>query len=731
METQKDRAIGIKTPLGDDVLLLRSMTATEEMGRLFEYELSLVSDNESIKMDDILGQRVTVRLELGDDKKRYFDGFVSRFVQTGLSVRGVTYEATVRPWLWFLTRRADCRIFQEMSVPDIVKKVFQDAGFSDFDLSLNGNHGPWEYCVQYRETDFNFVSRLMEQEGIYYFFKHEDGKHTLKLADNYGAHEALPGNETVPFYPPSDKVREDHAYEWSITQEVFPGVYSLQDFDFEKPGADLSAQSKIKRNHAQAEAEIYDYPGEYHEEKDGKDYAKSRIEELQWQHEQIEGAGIVRGLLPGGLFKLSGHPRDDQNREYLVVSAVHELESPDFETGGSGEDGPNCTCRFEAIESKTPFRTPRLTPKPIIQGPQTAMVVGKSGEEIWTDKYGRVKLQFHWDRQGKKDENSSCWVRVAQVWAGATWGSIHIPRIGQEVIVEFLEGDPDQPIITGRVYNADSMPPYGLPDNATQSGLKSRSTKGGDSANFNEIRMEDKKGSEELYIHAEKNHVNITEADRSEDVGHDRSLHVGHDKSEKIDNNKSITVAVDHTEGIGGNKKVSVGANHTETVGSSMSIDVGANLTENVAIAYAENVGAAMALNVGAALAIDVGAAMSTNVGAAKSTTVGINRSASVGGDDSLSINGKRTVKVAKDVEETIDGGRTEAVSKAYSLKAKSIVIEAEDDVTIKTGDASITMKKDGTITIKGKDVSVEGSGKINVKADSDLTLKGSKIAEN
>jgi type VI secretion system secreted protein VgrG len=731
METQKDRAIGIKTPLGDDVLLLRSMTATEEMGRLFEYELSLVSDNESIKMDDILGQRVTVRLELGDDKKRYFDGFVSRFVQTGLTARGVTYEATVRPWLWFLTRRADCRIFQEMSVPDIIKKVFQDAGFSDFKFALNGNHGAWEYCVQYRETDFNFVSRLMEQEGIYYFFTHEDGKHTLNLADNYGAHDPLPGNETVPFYPPSDKVREDHVHEWSITQEVFPGLYSLQDFDFEKPGADLSAQSKIKRDHQHADAEVYDYPGEYHEVKDGKDYAKARIEELQWQHEQVEGAGVVRGLLPGGLFSLSGHPRDDQNREYLVVSAVHELESPDFETGGSGDDGPNCTCRFEAIESKTPFRTPRLTPKPIVQGPQTAMVVGKSGEEIWTDKYGRVKLQFHWDRQGKKDENSSCWVRVAQVWAGATWGSIHIPRIGQEVIVEFLEGDPDQPIITGRVYNADSMPPYGLPDNATQSGLKSRSTKGGDAANFNEIRMEDKKGSEELYIHAEKDHTNITENDRNEEVGHDRKLLVKHDKSEKIENNKTIEVTVDHTETIGGNKKLDVAKNHDETIGSSMTIDVGANLTESVAIAYTENVGAAMAINVGAAMAIDVGAAMSTNVGAANALDVGGSNTKNVAKDDSESINGGKTVAVAKDLAETIEGEHKETVTKAFALTAKSVAITAEDEITIKTGDALISLKKDGTITIKGKDVTVQGSGKINVKADSDLIMKGSKIAQN
>ena len=739
MASQKDRALAVKTPLGEDVLVLRSMAGSEELGRLYAYELVFSSDDNAIKAEDILGQNVTVRLDLDDDKKRYFNGFVSRFAQTGRSQAHATYRATIRPWLWFLTRRADCRIFQDMTVPEIVKKVFRDDGFSDFDESLSATYDKWTYCVQYRETDFNFVSRLMEQEGIYYYFKHEDGKHTLMLCDSASAHSALTGNEEVPYHPPSDKVRGDFVYDWSVTQEVLPGVYSLQDFDFEKPSVDLAAQSNIKRKHANAGFEIYDYPGEYLEEKEGSGYAKARIEELQWQYEKITGAGTVRGFHPGGLFKLTDHPRSDQDREYLVVSAHHDLQSAEFETGVAAGGGPTCVCGFAAIESKTPYRSPRVTPKPIIQGPQTALVVGPSGDEIYTDKYGRVKVQFHWDRLGKKDENSSCWIRVAQVWAGKTWGGIQIPRIGQEVMVEFLEGDPDQPIITGRVYNAEHMPPYGLPDNATQSGIKSRSSKGGNDANFNEIRFEDKHGSEELYLHAEKNHTNITENDRSEDVGHDRSLHVGHDKSESIDNNKAIKVGVDHTESIGANKSLTVGANHTESIGANMSVTIASNLSETVGVNYAETVGAAMALTVGAVLAIDVGAAMSTNVGAAmstnvgaaKSTNVGANNSMNVGGDDSLTVSGGRTVSVGKDLAEQISGGHAEAVTKDYALKAKKITMEAEDEVTITTGDATISMKKDGTITIKGKDITIQGSGKINAKADGDMVLKGSKISQN
>jgi type VI secretion system secreted protein VgrG len=731
MATQADRAIAIKTPLGDDVLVLRSMAGREELGRAFEYELILSSDDHAIKADDILGQNVTVRLDLADDKKRYFNGFVTRFAQTGRSQTHSTYRATIRPWLWFLTRRADCRIFQEMTVPEIIKKVFKDDGFSDFDESLSGSYEKWTYCVQYRETDFNFVSRLMEQEGIYYYFKHEDGKHTLVLCDSDNAHAAIEGNEEVPFRPPSNQVTDEHVYDWSTTQEVLPGLYSLTDYDFEKPSVDLATQSKIERKHANAKSEYYDYPGEYLEEKGGKDYAKARIEEIQWQYEKATGSGTVRALHPGGLFKLIDHPRDDQNREYLVVSANHELYSAEFESGAGSGGGPTCVCGFTAIDSKTPFRTPRMTAKPIIQGPQTAIVVGPAGDEIYTDKYGRIKVQFHWDRQGKKDENSSCWIRVAQVWAGAAWGGIQIPRIGQEVMVEFLEGDPDQPIITGRVYNAEQMPPYGLPDNATQSGIKSRSTKGGGDANFNEIRMEDKKGSEELYIHAEKNHTNITENDRAEDVGHDRKLHVGHDKSEKIDNDKKITVAKNHDESIGANKTLSVGANHEESISSNMSINVGSNLTENVGMAYAESVGAAMALSVGAALAIDVGAAMVTNVGAVKSVNVMGANNLDVGGDDTHKVAGKRTVTIGKDMTETFEAKHSQTVTDAYQLKAKTITIEAEDEITIKTGDATISLKKDGTLAVNGKDIDLKGSGKIGVKADSDLVLKGSKIAEN
>ena len=734
MSVQGTREISVKTPLEEDKLLLRRMVATEQLGRPYTYELELLSTDEAIDPDAILGEVVTVRLAVEDDKERFFSGVVTRFALVGRLGNFAVYQATLRPWFWLLTRTTDCRIYKG-NVFEIIKEAFKNFDFVDYDdADCDKSKSPSrDFNVQYRETYFDFVSRLLEQDGIYYWFQHGDGKSTMKLADGAKCHATGPGCDEVPYYPPSegDVGVAECISSWSFCREIQPGKYMLNDYDFEQPSADIKVDVAGSRKHKQAELEVYDYPGEYIEPGGpGKHYVRTRLEELQSQHARVRGAGDVKGLHVGGLFKLSAHPREDQNKEYLVVSAVHELRSNEFESGG-GAGETTYEVHFEAIESAEPYRAPRLTPLPVVRGPQTAIVVGPDNEEIWTDKYGRVKVQFHWDRLGQKNADSSCWIRVAQVWAGQTWGGIHIPRIGQEVIVEFLEGDPDRPIITGGVYNAEQMPPYELPVNQSQSGIKSRSTTGGNDANFNEIRFEDKKGSEELYIHAEKNHTNVTENDRSEDVGHDRSLHVGNDKSETIDNNKTIKVAVDHTESIGANKKLDVGANHTESIGANMDINVSSNLSENVGANYSENVAIAMALNVGAALAIDVGAAMATNVGAVHSLTVGMSSSKKVGKDDDEEVDGAKTVKVAKDLKESIAGAHTEAVTKEYSLTAKTISIVAQDEITIQTGDATISMKKDGTISIKGKDVGIEGSGKITATAKGDMILKANKIIQN
>ncbi len=740
--SQKYRSIEVASPLGKDALLFHRMTGNERLGGLFEYELDLLSANPSLATDKILGQSLTLKLRLPDDSQRYFNGVVSRFGQYGSLGVYAYYRATVRPWLWFLTRTTNCRIFQEKTVPDIVKQIFRDKGFSDFEERLSGSYPTREYCVQYRETDFNFVSRLMEEEGIYYFFKHQDGKHTLVLADSATAHRPTAGYEQIPYIDPgnAERRKRDHIYEWSFTQEVQPVNYVLTDYDFKKPSANLEVKSAVTRQHAHAEYECYDYPGEYREIGDGDNYVRCRIQELQAQFEQIDGQANARGLTTGALFTLIDHPRRDQKREYLVTSVAYQLQSDEYFTTSTGKPDDIYRCCFTAIASDHPYRSPRLTPKPIVQGPQTAVVTGKAGEEIWTDHYGRVKIQFHWDREGKKDENSSCWVRVSHPWAGKNWGMVAIPRMGQEVIVDFLEGDPDQPIITGRVYNAEQMPPYALPGNATQTGIQTRSSKGGSGANCNEIRFEDKKGAEQLYIHAEKNQDIGVENDETHWVGHDRKKNidhdettvVGHDRTETVGNNETISIGVNRTETVGSNESITVGANRTRNVGQNEVVTVALTRTHNVGVNEMINVGGAQEVTVGGLQAVTVGLTRAVTVGVSQNTTIGTSHSEDIGTSHSESIGTDQTTSVGKNRSLSVGDNRSTSVGKDDSLSVgKNLVITAGDSIVIKTGSASISMKKDGTITISGKDITIKGSGEIDVKANKDVVIKGKNVLQN
>ncbi len=600
--TQANRNLAISTALGEDKALIVSASISEQLGRLFHSEVDLVSEDANLDFSAVVGTNATIRLEVpGSKTPRYFNGFVSRFVQSEATGDGGTYRATLVPWLWFLTRTADCRIFQNKSVPDIIKQVFRDHGFTDFKDSLSGTYTAWEYCVQYRETDFNFVSRLMEHEGIYYFFEHEDGKHTLILADASSAHSPFPNYDKIPFRQVQGGTwKAESIARWTLEQEVQPGTYAVNDFNFEKPKTSLVAQSDIATQNAQSTHSLYDYPGEYEEQSEGGEYAKLRIEELHTQHEIVHGDGNARGLAVGCTFSLTGATRRDQNRKYLLTSASSRLTADKYIQSSQGDDGAEeiFTCTFNAIDATKPFRAARVTPKPIIQGPQTAIVVGPKGEEIHTDKYGRIKVQFHWDRYGRADENSSCWVRVSQsAWAGKKWGAFSLPRVGQEVIVEFLEGDPDLPIVTGQVYNADTMPPYDLPANKTMTTFKTNSTKGG--GGFNEIRFEDKKGSEQLFIHAEKDY-------------HDR---IKNDRLEWIGNNRHLVVTKDQYEKVGGDHHQEVTGENNQKIGETLSINAGQNIQEKAGMNYGVDAGMEIHLKGGMNVVIEAGASITLKAG--------------------------------------------------------------------------------------------------------------------
>jgi type VI secretion system secreted protein VgrG len=441
--------IELVTPLGEE-LLFHGMLARDELSRPGEFQLDLLSKNREVDRDQILGAKVAIKVMLQNDETRHFNGFVTRFGAGASLGRYARYHAVVSPWLWFLTRTADCRIFQDMTVRQIVEEVFADhQDVADFAFELTESYQPWKYCVQYRETDFNFVSRLLEHEGMYYYFRQTDGHHTLVVTDSMDKHNPTPGYEKVQYIAPQVLVRPGTEYisEWHTSSEVQPGVYVHEDYDFERPSVDLTTTRTLPRGYAPSKYEVYDYPGCYMKKPDGERWAHVRIDEYGSKFEKFHATANYRGIQSGAKITLEG-AGDKFNGDYLVIGATHTLESTEYESADEGGSTGGFRCSFTALSCSQQFRPPRVTPKPFVQGPQTAVVVGPAGDEIYTDKYGRVKVQFHWDRRGKKDENSSCWIRVSHPWAGKGWGSVSTPRIGQEVIVDFLEGDPDQPIIT-------------------------------------------------------------------------------------------------------------------------------------------------------------------------------------------------------------------------------------------------------------------------------------------
>ncbi len=711
--TQENRLIGIDTPLGADVLLLQGFTGREGISRLFSFHLDLLSEKNDINFKDIIGQQVPIKVLLSDGStERYFNGFVSRFAQSGAGSQLTNYQMEVVPWLWFLTRIADCRIFQNMTIPDIIQKVFQSRGFSDFRKALTGSYDPLEYCVQYRESDFNFVSRLMEHYGIFYYFEHENGKHTMVLADSSSAHQPCPNQESANYNLTSGDVdSEDVVTGWQIEQELRTGKYSLTDYNFETPQASLMAnEPTVVEVGGNTKFEIYDYPGIHLTSSAGSAVAKIRMQEEEAGHVVVSGSSVCRAFTSGYKFDLKEHYRDDMNESYILVEVQHVAT-----VGSYSQDATTTPAsysnEFTCIPASVPFRPTRLTPKPFVQGPQTAVVVGKSGEEIWVDKYGRIKVQFYWDRQGKEDENSSCWIRVSQPWGGKGWGAMWIPRMGQEVVVSFVEGDPDRPLITGRVYNADQTVPYTLPDHQTVSTFMSKSSKGGGSANYNEIRFEDKKGSEQIFINAERDKDERVEVDSREFVGANRFLNVGSNQSENIGADKHLTIAANHVESIGKNMSLTVGTDLMETIGNDQHLNVGKNLQENIGTDQHVNIGANLIENIGTDLHLNIGAKRVENVGSDLALTIGGNRAEAVASNLDLNVGSNRTEAIGSNQSLSVGSNCDESIGSNYALTAgQNITIQGGMNVVIQAGMQLTLTGPGGFITIGPAGVAIQGT---------------------
>jgi type VI secretion system secreted protein VgrG len=652
-DTQGGQFISVTTPLGDDVLLLQKLTGQEGISQLFKFQLELASEKAPIRLELIIGQPVTVSMTLSDGSKRYLNGFVSQFAQTGQDAQAIYYHAEMVPWLWFLSQTSDCRIFQNKTVPEIVTQIFQEFGFRDFRNALQGTYERLDVAMQYRETEFNFISRLMEREGMFYFFEHEQGKHTLVIADQPAAHPVLPGTPALSYQPGDGSgAGGDVITRFALRREWRPGKYTMNDYNFETPSTNLEVTSaSAVEVGGNRRYELYEHPGDYRRKTRGEALARIRIQEIESTSQVLNGTSVCRGMSSGYRFALVGHGRQDLNQTYVITALQHEAG---LTAAGAGI----YTNQFMAIPYSVPFRPSRLTPEPVVRGPETGVVVGPKGEEIFVDEYGRVKVQFHWDRQGKKDENSSGWIRVVQPWAGKQWGTLFIPRVGDEVLIEFLHGDLRRPFVTGSLYNGEDKPPVSLPAAQTNTTIKSSTTKGGGGSN--ELRFEDKKGSEEIFFHGQKNWRTVVEDDQYETIGN--------------------------------NKTVEVGGNRTETIGK------------------------AQTLTIGAASQVTVGAAMNETIGADKQVQVSGTVSEAVGRDLRLTIGNDGRLTIGKNFTLSAGNGITVEAQKTVS-------ISAVDELTLKCGQAAIILKKNGDISINGKEISIKGSG--------DVIIKGQKIIQN
>lgn len=622
---QDNRLIKINSPLGEDMILVEAMSVSEGMSKLYSIELDLVHAEEDMSYTpttvppaNILGKPVAISVKQSDGVERFFHGIVNYFQQGIRHVRFTFYKAVVVPHVWMLTQRRQTKIYQQKSVKEILEEILK--GFTNR-FELQGTYEKRNYCVQYQETDWDFASRLMEEEGIFYFFEHTNNEHKIVIADQPQSNAECPGKSTIPYALKVGSEEEliSSVFSLHMDYQLRPGKVTLWDHNFQLPGKklDVTKPSRFSVG-GNDQFEIYDHPGGYARKYDGIDksggeqsgdlqkiftdnqkHASNLIDAIDAGYTTLVGNSDCCSLTPGYRFTLQEHPDSATNGVYLVTETEHQvLQAPSYVSDESPDEAYRN--RFKAIPhgaGKPPFRPLPVTPKPRVYGSQTAHVVGPAGEEIFTDKYGRVKVQFHWDRDGKYDANSSCWVRVAQSWAGNKWGMVFIPRVGMEVVVHFVEGDLDQPIITGCVYNPGAMPPYTLPDEKTKSTIKTDSSKGG--GGFNELRFEDKKGSEQIFIHAEKNQDIRVKNDCMEYIGNDRHLMVKNDQFEKIDKDIHLTVGGNVNQKIGDTLSINAQSDIHEKAGQNMALDAGMAVHIKAGMTAVIEAGTSLTLKVG------------------------------------------------------------------------------------------------------------------------------------
>jgi type VI secretion system secreted protein VgrG len=565
MPLSQDQQQGkLMTPLGENALALMQFSAIEGLSELFEFRIEAASEQAGLDFASALGNGSSITLNTQDDKKRYFHGVMTEARWAGTQEDLYIYQLVLRPWLWLLTRTSDCKIFAQKSPIDIIKQVFSDRGFSDFRDATSGSPPTLEYCVQYRETDFNFVCRLMEEYGVYYFFEHSDDKHTLVLADAKSSHKRVPGLSSLAYNPIADAGRREKQYleTWSLGRRAQSGVFVLEDYGYKKPSANLLAQSQNPGGYAHDSMEIFDYTYSYVDTEGknlvdqdvGEKLAKYKLEAVQSLDKRRSSVGAAASLFPGGLITLERHPEGGENREYLITHCTHDFAAETYRSGSGSELG--YIGNYEMTPSDHQFRALLITRKPEIVGYQSALVIKKDGgPEIDVDKDGRILVQFYWDRKKKPSRR----VRVAQIWAGSNRGALFTPRVGDEVLIAYEEGDPDRPIVLGSVYNGANTVPMTLPDKKVKSGILTLSSTGG--GGYNMLLFDDTRGAENVKLRTQK--------DLKFKALHDQEIKIGNDRTDKVGNNIDQTVGTNHT--------INVGTKYALTAGSQIVLTVGAS----------------------------------------------------------------------------------------------------------------------------------------------------------
>jgi type VI secretion system secreted protein VgrG len=594
------------------------MSGEEEIGRLFEYRVELLrrTKDGQVSPDDLLGKNVTVELKDVNDAPRYFNGWVSHFEQLGeTDGRYDVYRVDLRPWLWYLRLSANCRIFQHKTAVEILQDVCGQYKTKQIeDNRLTSTYRKRAFCVQYRESDFDFVSRLMEDEGIYYHFEHSKGRHVMVLGEGSSAHRALRGGSLGWAAGQADgHLSQDVITRWRRLRSVRSLKYTHTDYDPETPTSDLTASASRKGGFdAPSDLEVFDYPGEYDDleqsgnttakKQAGERLAKLRIQAYEAHHDVIDAVTRCRGVAAGLSFSFKDHA---DKGEYLITRNDFEFRFGAFEGQEDSGHRLGFESRLDLVPKGVRYLPFAVTARPVISGPQTATVVGPSGDELHTDKHSRVKVQFLWDRAGKNDQDSSCWVRVSQPWASKQFGFINLPRIGDEVVVEFLEGNPDRPIITGRVYNGTHAPPFTLPEHATVTGIRTRSSKDGGADTYSELRFEDEKGKEYVRLQSERDFHRLVKNDAFDSVNNDCWADVGKNDSRKVGENYTLNIGKASTVSVGADTNVTLGADGAFDIAGQAGIQVGQALALKVGEAATVSTGTGVDLKVGAGLKIN------------------------------------------------------------------------------------------------------------------------------